>query len=257
MRTSFTFSTDGLRIAYDVSGAGEAIVLLHGGLHTRQHWHDAGYVERLKRNFKVITIDIRGNGESDKPVESTCYTEEKHCQDILAVAAACCLERFTIWGYSYGGNIGRYLAAQSPCVSKLVMVGFTFGPGASGPFRRFIANFRDHWLPILQAQADKNFDAQALSAKDQEDLRRGEIQVILAWLSAILDWAAIEPGDLPCPTLWLAGSRNDDVMINMKEYEAILDATNVKTQVIEGLNHWQEFTEVDRVLSAVLTFIRS
>lgn len=255
MRTYFAVSTDGLNIAYDVSGAKEAIVLLHGGLHARKHWHNAGYVERLKKNFKVITIDIRGNGESDKPADPAYYTTEKHCQDILAVADACGLERFTIWGYSYGGNIGRYLAAQSLCVNKLVMGGFTFGPGASGPFRRFIADFREHWLPILQGQADKSLDLKTLSAKDQGFLQRGEIPVILAWLSAILDWAAIEPGDLLCPTLWLAGSKNEDVMSDMKKYEPILEATKVRTQVIDGIDHWEEFTDVDRVLSAVLPFI--
>lgn len=51
MSTSFTTSLDGLRIAYDVTGAGTPIVLLHGGGHTRQNWHSAGYVERLKRDF--------------------------------------------------------------------------------------------------------------------------------------------------------------------------------------------------------------
>ncbi|MBA3037289.1 MAG: alpha/beta fold hydrolase, partial [Desulfobacterium sp.] len=188
MKTSFAVSTDGSRIAYDASGAGEAIVLLHGGLHTRQHWHKTGYVERLKNDFKVITIDIRGNGESDKPIDPAYYTTEKHCQDILTVASACGLERFIIWGYSYGGNIGRYFAAQSRCVSKFVMGGFTFGPGASGPFRRFITDFSDHWFPILRAQADKSLDLQSLSAKDQSLLCRGEIPVILAWLSQILDW---------------------------------------------------------------------
>ncbi len=257
MKTYFAASTDGLRIAYDISGAGEAIVLLHGGLHTRQHWHSAGYVEKLKNEFKVITIDIRGNGESDKPPDSTYYTTEKHCRDILTVAAACGLERFTVWGYSYGGNIGRYLAAQSPCVNKFIMVGYTFGPGASGTFRQFIPNFRNHWLPILQAQADKILDVQALSAKDKQFLESGEVPVILAWLSTILDWPEVEPGDILCPMLWLAGSKNDDVMANMKEYEAKLEATNVRTQILDGLDHWQEFSEVDRVLSAALTFIRS
>ncbi len=257
MTTSFVTSADGLRIAYDVSGAGEAVVLLHGGMHTRQHWHDAGYVERLKSDFKVIAIDIRGGGESDKPADPACYTTEKHCRDILAVAAACGLTRFTIWGYSYGANIGRYLAAQSPDVNKFVMVGFPFGPGASGPFLRFIAYFRNHWLPLLQAQADKTLDLQALSAKDQEDLQRGEIPIILAWLSANMDWETIEPGDLLCPTLWLTGSKDGDVMTSMKEYEAALAATKVRTQVLEGLNHGQEFTEVDQVLTVVLPFLRS
>lgn len=255
METSFAISPDGLRIAYDICGSGEAIVLLHGGLHTRRHWHDGGYVERLKRDFTVITIDIRGNGESDKPLDSACYATEAHCRDILATTAACGLEKFMIWGYSYGGNIGRYLAAQSSCVSKFVMTGFTFGPGASGPFRRFIAGFRDHWLPILEAQKAGTLNIQALSTKDRETLQRGEAPVVLSWLSAILDWTAIEPGDLLCPTLWLAGSRNDDVMSDMKEREGTLSGTNVISEVVEGLNHWQEFSEIDRILPTITAFL--
>src|ERR1041385_2701973 len=113
MSTLFAVSPDGTHIAYDVTGTGPAIILLHGGWHTRQNWHHVGYVKRLKNNFKVIAIDIRGNGESDKPTDPTNYTTEKMCQDILAVADACRVEKFTIWGFSYGANLGRYLAAQS------------------------------------------------------------------------------------------------------------------------------------------------
>jgi pimeloyl-ACP methyl ester carboxylesterase len=68
MNTSFVVAPDGTHSAYDVTGKGSAIILLHGGWHTRQHWHDVGYVKQLKNNFTVITIDIRGNGESDKPL---------------------------------------------------------------------------------------------------------------------------------------------------------------------------------------------
>src|SRR5215212_7330482 len=135
MNTSFAISLDGTRIAYDVTGKGSALVLLHGGEHTRQNWHDVGYIERLKNNYKVIAIDIRGNGESDKRIDPTDYTIEKLCQDIPAVADACSVERFSIWGCSYGGNIGRYLAAQSDRVEKLIIMGIPFGLGASGDFR--------------------------------------------------------------------------------------------------------------------------
>lgn len=257
MTTSFAVSTDGTRIAYDISGAGEAIVLLHGGLHTRKHWHNAGYVERLKNDFKVITIDIRGNGESDKPSDSSYYTTKKHCEDILAVAAECGIKSFTAWGYSYGANIGRYLAAKSDLVNKFIFLGYSFGAGASGTFRQFIPDFHDHWVPILKAQADKTLDIQTLSGKDQEFLKSGEVQVILAWLAPILDWPAVEPADLLCPTLWLAGSKNDDVMANMKEYEQNIESTKVSIQVMDGLDHRQEFTEVDRVLSFVIPFVKS
>ncbi len=70
MNPAFAISADGCRIAYDVSGAGTPILVLHGGGHTRKNWHAADYVDRLKSDFKVITMDIRGNGESDQPTDS-------------------------------------------------------------------------------------------------------------------------------------------------------------------------------------------
>lgn len=42
MKTSYATSPDGTRIAYDVTGEGPTVLLLHGGGHTRQRWHDAG-----------------------------------------------------------------------------------------------------------------------------------------------------------------------------------------------------------------------
>src|SRR5665648_395855 len=149
MNTSYAISPDGCRIAYDVSGKGSPIVFLHGGGHTRRNWHDTGYVNRLKSNFKVITIDIRGNGESDKPEVAASYTTVKHCEDILAVADACVIEQFSLCGFSYGGNIGRYLAAQSARLSRLIMIGIPFGSGAPGDFRNYIIQFQNHWSPIL------------------------------------------------------------------------------------------------------------
>jgi pimeloyl-ACP methyl ester carboxylesterase len=257
MSTCFTTSPDGVRIAYDVGGAGAPIVLLHGGGQTRQDWHTTGYVEHLQHAYQVITLDIRGNGDSDHPTDPADYTTAKHCQDILAVADACGLERFTLWGYSYGGNIGRYLAAQSHRVAKLIMVGIPFGLGASGAFRRFILDFRDHWSPILQAQQAGTLDLASLSADDQDELQSGEIPVALAWLSALLEWPAIEPSDLLCPTLWLVGSRNEPALTSLRDYQTVLKASTVQVQVLPGLDHRQEFSEIGQVLPALLAFTQA
>lgn len=256
MSTSFATSIDGHRIAYDVSGSGAPIILLHGGGRDRQDWHTAGYVERLKRDFQVITLDIRGNGESDRPTDATAYTIDIHCQDILAVADACGIERFAVWGFSYGANIGRYLAAQSARVTQFAMVGIPFGPAAPGDFGQFIRGLRDHWAPILQARADGTVDLQSLSPEDRNRLQSGEILLTLAWLTAILGWAPVEPGDLLCPTLWLVGTRNDPALASTEEYRPVLNKTKVRVQIVEGLNHRQEFTEIDKVLPTVLAFIQ-
>lgn len=254
MSTSFAVSPDETRIAFDVTGEGPTIVLLHGGWHTRRNWHEAGYVRRLMEGFKVIAIDIRGNGESDKPTGPTFYTTAKMCQDILAVADACSVERFTVWGFSYGANIGRYLAAQSERVEKLIIMGIPFGLGAPGKFRVFIEDFCRHWRPIVQAQSEGNLDVASLSAADQETLRGTNIAVDLAWLSAILDWGVIEPVDLRCRTLWLVGSKNEATVASIKEYADQLSASKVRVEVVEGLSHYQEFTEIDRTLPLMVAF---
>lgn len=254
-KTSFVVSSDGTRIAYDVTGQGSAIVLLHGGWHTRKNWHDTGYLRRLKDKYRIITIDVRGNGESDKPTDPGDYATDKMCQDVLAVADACDVEQFAIWGFSYGANIGRYVAAQSDRVEKFVMIGIPFGLGAQGDFRRFLEEFRYHWLPILEAKRNGTLDVSALPAEDQRSLNETNIAVEAARLSAILDWGTIEPADLSCPTLWLVGSKNESTMFSLKEYEEKLRTSKVHVTILEGLTHFEEFTKIDRSLPVMLDFM--
>ena len=256
MKTSFAVSEDGIQIAYDVNGSGDPIILLHGGGQTRQEWHNTGYVERLRREFRVIAMDIRGSGDSDKPTESSDYGIGKHCQDILAVANACGIDEFSLWGFSYGGNIGRYLAAQSSRVLNFIMIGITFGPGASGDFRNQIIGARDHWMPILQTKTDGKLDVNTLSQQDQDLLQKVDMSVAIAWMSGMLEWGSIEPGDIRCPTLWLAGSKNKAAMTGIRDYEPKLKRSKVQVQIIQDLDHMQELTEVDKVLPLMLAFTR-
>src|SRR5262249_24229930 len=81
--TRFVTSKDGTRIAYDVTGAGPALILLHGGGGNRHDWHEAGYVARLSSAFTVIAIDQRGSGESDKPLTASAYAIDTLVDDVL------------------------------------------------------------------------------------------------------------------------------------------------------------------------------
>ena len=60
---------DGTKIAYEVTGTGPALMLVPGGGQTRGTWKDRGYVERLSKSYTVITLDLRGTGDSDKPAK--------------------------------------------------------------------------------------------------------------------------------------------------------------------------------------------
>lgn len=261
MNPLFATSPDLTRIAYAVSGIGTPIMLLHGGGGSRANWHEAGYVARLSKEFTVTTVDLRGHGESDKPTDPACYTTEKMGQDILAVADACNAEHFILCGYSFGGNVGRYLATSSDRVSKMIMLGNRM-TGASGEHRQFIFDFRTRWAPIVEAARGEAFDPKSLSQKDQEDIQGlsfpGELlPSVLAWSTAMLDWGKVTPAEFRCPTLWLIGSENEKALESFKEYKEELPGSNVQVRMLEGMNHEQEFENMDQVLPVILDFVKS
>ena len=168
--TQFAKSTDGTRIAYDVTGSGPVVILLHGGGMTRRSWHEAGYVARLAKEFTVVTLDIRGNGESDKPATIEAFAPARLNQDVLAVANAVKAERFAIWGFSYGANVGRYLAAVSDRVRGMVYIGIQFGPGAEGMFREVHSRPRE---PSRVVGGDTGLPGRGAFAHAQPDVVGG------------------------------------------------------------------------------------
>ncbi len=260
MNTRFVASPDTTRIAFDVSGTGPAIMLLHGGGGSRMEWHEMGYVRRLEGEFTVIAVDLRGHGESGKPTDPAQYTTEKMGQDLLAVADACEVEQFILCGYSFGGNVGRYLAARTGRASKMVMLGNRLGTGVSGEFRQFVFDFRARWAPVVGDAGDP-FDPMSLSVKDQEDINQlsfpGELLAcVLAWSTAMLDWGTVTPSNLRCPTLWLIGSENQNAMESYKQYEMEMPGSKVQVRILDGMTPGQEFNEIDRVLPIILDFIR-
>jgi len=261
MTTLFAVSNDGTRIAYDVTGTGPAVVLLHGGGQSRQAWHEAGYVGRLRDQFTVVTMDLRGHGESDKPTRVDAYAIGRLTDDILAVVDTAHMTRFAVWGYSYGGNIARYLPARSDRVTKLVIVGIPVGPAAAPPFRELILDLRAKWTPIVEADRAGTLDLSSLSTEDralwQTGTPLGAIPVTLAWLSAMLDWPSVEPVDLRCSTLWLVGTGNENAMSSVREYSERLGRTKVVLQLMPGLTHEEELYEVDDAFPPMLQFTRS
>jgi pimeloyl-ACP methyl ester carboxylesterase len=223
-------SRDGTRIAYDVSGTGPFVMLLHGGGQTRRVWHDAGYVARLSSMFTVITVDLRGNGDSDKPVTKEAYAIDRIVEDLLAVADDAHAAKFALWGFSYGANVGRYLSVRSERVTSMVYIGIPFGPAADDTFRKMILErLRSGNTPPVQA----------------------------AWIGALLDYPAVEPADMRCPTLWLVGTSNTSAMDSVKKYETALPGTRVRLTTLEGLTHPQEMERIDQSLPAALAFMRA
>jgi pimeloyl-ACP methyl ester carboxylesterase len=96
----------GIRIHYQVEGQGPALVLQHGFTESLVDWYEAGYVDALKSDYRLILIDARGHGASDKPHDPDAYVLSQRVADVVAVLDELRIAAAHFWGYSMGGWIG-------------------------------------------------------------------------------------------------------------------------------------------------------
>ena len=125
---------DGVKIYYEVFGAGEPTVLLlptWSIVHSR-HWKMQ--IPYLARHCRVVTFDGRGNGRSDRPTEPDAYREEVFAADALAVMDATGTERAVLVSLSRGAERSLHLAASHPeRVVKLVFIAPASAAAAGDP----------------------------------------------------------------------------------------------------------------------------
>lgn len=107
-------TSDGIRIHYEVEGDGPPLVLQHGFGQKASSWRLAGYVDALKPQYRLVLVDARGHGESDKPYDPTAYTLSHHVGDVVAVLDALDLPAAHFWGYSMGGWVAFGMAKYAP-----------------------------------------------------------------------------------------------------------------------------------------------
>jgi pimeloyl-ACP methyl ester carboxylesterase len=244
---------DGTKIAFEVTGTGPALLLVHGGGQTRRSWNQLGYVDRLSKRFTVITFDMRGIGESDKPLTPDAYALDRLLADFLAVADAAKAKRFLLYGFGQGATVGRYLAARSDRVIAAVLVGTTMGPTVTGVFKDAIVGMRAKWKPVVDAHVAGKLDLAKLPANDRAAWEGGMAVTVLS-LSALLDYPALEPAEIKAPTLWAVGA-DDSAMENVKSYEGKLAGTQVTLKVLQSVNYSDSFVKMEQVVTDVEPFL--
>jgi len=228
-------------------------MLLHGAGKTKQDWYTKGYVDRLREDFTVITVDIRGMGESDHVMDAADYTIDKLCEDLCVIADTCGVQRFAVWGYSLGGNIARHIATKTDRVTALVVVGAPLGNATDSRFDQHIDGLVEKWRPIVKAYKDG-----MLSDKEQEFVVSGGILVWSAFFAAMRTWPVIEPKDIQCPALLVVGTEDNGMVEWVKlNRETLEGGRYIKTELVEGINHDQEFTEIDKVFPQILSFLQN
>ena len=97
-----------VRVRYEVEGpvSAPALVLQHGASGSLKDWYDMGYVKELNKDNRLILVDARGYGMSDKPLNAAAYRPDVIAADYAAILTALKIEKTNYFGYSMGANIG-------------------------------------------------------------------------------------------------------------------------------------------------------
>ncbi len=134
---SIALSDDGCRLYYEVKGEGEPVVLIPGLGGDGRFW--AG-VEKALKGFKIITVDHRGAGRSDRPQNG--YSIQRIAIDVLTVMDAEEVETAHMVGHSTGGTVVQTIALDAPERAKSLVI--------SGSWARPDARFRALFLSRLE-----------------------------------------------------------------------------------------------------------
>jgi pimeloyl-ACP methyl ester carboxylesterase len=120
----FFTSFDSTKIYYEVKGAGDAVVLVHGFIVNGQSWKRTElYKNLLEEGYKVIILDQRGNGFSDKPHTPEAYENDAEAKDIMALMKKLKIKKYSAVGYSRGSIIVSRLLVLDKRIKKGVMGG--------------------------------------------------------------------------------------------------------------------------------------
>jgi pimeloyl-ACP methyl ester carboxylesterase len=232
-----TFQSGGLSLAYDDIGApgeGRPMILVHGFATNRaENWRRLGWYGALeRRRMRVVALDLRGHGESDKPRDPAAYGRETMAGDVLALMNHLDIPRAHILGFSLGSRIALTAALRAPERFATLTMG---GVGGKLFERREVAGH-----PMAEAMEAENIETitepMLKSFRQFADDQKGD-RFALAALTRAEDvpFTRETLSGLSVPVLVVAGSR-DELAGNPKELaDAFPDGRAV---TVPGVDHF-------------------
>ncbi len=107
-------ASDGVKIHYLVAGKGETVILIHGVTGNLENWlHEENLLPQLIKHYRVVAIDLRGHGKSDKPHDPKRYGPQMG-EDVVELMDVLGVERAHLHGFSMGCFIIKMVLSSHP-----------------------------------------------------------------------------------------------------------------------------------------------
>jgi pimeloyl-ACP methyl ester carboxylesterase len=115
-------SRDGLNLRYEIRGRGEPLALVMGYSGSSRGWGEP-FLAAMEKRFKIVVIDNRGTGESDKPDRPWALADM--AADVASVLDHAKIARAHIYGISMGGMIAQEFVLAHPDKTRGLVLGCT------------------------------------------------------------------------------------------------------------------------------------
>jgi pimeloyl-ACP methyl ester carboxylesterase len=214
---------NGIGIEYEVRGEGPALLLIHGLGSCKEDWEPQ--VAAFAKCYKVISFDLRGHGQSDKPAGP--YGIEQFAADAAGLLHALHIEAAHVVGISLGGAIAFQFALDHPKLVKTLTI-VNSGPDATVRtfkekfaiwMRRYIVQRKgmNKLANIIAPQLFPKPESRAARERFIERTSRNDPQAYLHAFSALIGWSVAERiQGIACPVLAIAADQ-DYTPLSMKE----------------------------------------
>jgi pimeloyl-ACP methyl ester carboxylesterase len=251
-----------VRIAFEIRGAGDPVLLVHGLGYGRWGWEPVA--DSLADDFRVVLHDNRGIGESDVPPGP--YTVGQLAEDAVAVLDAAGVGRSHVVGTSLGGMVAQELAISFPeRVERLVLACTTPGGLASYPMPQQTVELMLSAGRLPREVALRRFVENALSPGATAELVDRIVAMRLAqpldpagWEAQAAAGATFDAlerlGRIEAPTLVVTGT--EDVVVDPRNSELLAERIpGARLERVPG-GHLFFWEDPQRFLNLVKEFLR-
>jgi pimeloyl-ACP methyl ester carboxylesterase len=252
-----------VRVRYEVEGPANApaLVLQHGASGSLKDWYDLGYVKELNKDNRLILVDARGYGMSDKPLNAAAYRADVIAADYTAILKDLKIEKANYFGYSMGAGIGFKAIAryQLPMFKSFIL-------GGGNPFN-----------PKTEAEKKAALDSAVVSQKALAESMEAYISLrektdgptpaerrahglannrwsLLAFMKARTDWPGADDilKNITVPCLVYAGEKDESYAKAKEAASLIPKATFVS---FPGYNHAECYYHSEVVVPHIKKFL--
>lgn len=248
-------------VSFTEQGTGSPLLLIHGALMTGEMFdHVIGY---FSRRHRVIIPDLRGHGRSRSLPQP--YTTAQHAADLAELLDKLGIEECSLLGYSHGGAVAQQFALGYPerCTRLILASTYAFNPLS---FREKIEGAMSTML--LRILGVRRFAKSVLSLglKDiPKNVAERFIDVVGSQDNEIMqiDWREVlkfdsrkRLGEIKCPTLIIAGSKDAGVPIHHAKmlHQGIKDSRLI---IIEGAGHTLLWSQPEKFAKVVGEFLEA